>query len=548
MLIGDILRRQAGPTGRPQKAALLYEGDAVTYAALYGQANKLARALLAVGVRPGDRVALLGRNSPSWAAAYYASALCGAILVPLNYWYRAAEIAYVLRDSGARVCLLAADFAPVTATVRPAPATLPEELSHQVERWIWLDTRPSGTETAGDPTVAELTAQVSDASLEPAELSAPVGEDSPHIILYTSGTTGFPKGAVLSHRAHVEHAATFALYTRAVEEDVYLNVYPLFHTGGTDCALLPYHYVGATVALLPDPKPDAVLAAIERYRVTAMMAVPTVWRRLVEHPDLGRFDRSSFKRAMGSSDAMPMDLLEEVLARFGGTWLQTYGLTEAGCILTYLAPPDQRRKIGSAGKPHVQADLAIADSSRADEPDWPLRAEHRLPGGEVGEVVARTAHLMSGYWGRPEQSAEAIRNGWLRTGDLGRLDDEGYLYIASRLKDVVISGGEKIYPAEVEPGLRAYPGIQDLALVGVPDREWGESVLAAIVPAPGAQVDPDSFRAWARQRVAGYKTPRHVVLLNDLPRTATGKIQKNVLRDRFRTEFQDGNADERRSE
>jgi acyl-CoA synthetase (AMP-forming)/AMP-acid ligase II len=156
----------------------------------------------------------------------------------------------------------------------------------------------------------------------------------------------------------------------------------------------------------------------------------------------------------------------------------------------------------------------------------------------VGEVVARTAHCMAGYWQRPDQTAEAIRNGWLRTGDLGRLDDEGYLYIVGRLKDVIVSGGEKIYPAEVEPVLRAYRGIQDLALVGVPDREWGESVLAAIVPLPGAAIDADAFRAWARQRVAGYKTPRHVALLSDLPRTATGKIQKNVLRAQFRDQIE----------
>jgi acyl-CoA synthetase (AMP-forming)/AMP-acid ligase II len=248
-------------------------------------------------------------------------------------------------------------------------------------------------------------------------------------------------------------------------------------------------------------------------------------------------DLRAFRRAMGSSDAMPLDLLEQVVERFGGSWLQTYGLTEAGCILTYLQPPDQRRKIGSAGKPHVQADLIIADPARAGEPDWPLRPEHRVPPGQVGEVVARTAHLMSGYWQRPEQAAEAVRQGWLRTGDLGRLDEEGYLFIVGRLKDVIVSGGEKIYPAEVEPVLRAYPGVRDLALVGVPNREWGEAVLAAIVAEPDAQLDADAFRAWARARVAGYKTPRHVVLVEELPRTATGKIQKNVLRDRFREEF-----------
>jgi fatty-acyl-CoA synthase len=564
MLIGDILRRQALPTGRPNKPALLYEGAAVTYAQLNAQANRLASALLGLGVRRGDRVALLGRNSPEWVAAYYAAAKCGAILVPLNFWYRTGEVAYVLQDSGARICLLASAFAGVVAPLRssgrgwggeaaaglparPADATAiprPVQRDEQVPvtRWIWLDRRPDASahpESAGDPTVAELTAGLPDAEPEPPD--GPLAETDPHIILYTSGTTGFPKGAVLSHRAHVLHAATFALYTRAVEEDVYLNVYPLFHTGGTDCAVLPYHYAGATVALLPDPKPEAVLAAMEAYRVTAMMAVPTVWRWLVEHPDRQRRDLSAFRRAMGSSDAMPRDLLEQVVEAFGASWTQTYGLTEAGCILTYLSPADFRRKIGSAGKPHVAAELLIADPALAGDPQWPLRPEHRLPPGETGEIVARTEHLMDGYWQKPAQTAETIRHGWLRTGDLGRLDEDGYLYIVGRLKDVIISGGEKIYPAEVEPVLRAYPGVQELALVGVPDREWGESVLAVIVPAPGAVVDADAFKAWARRQVAGYKAPRHVVFVESLPRTTgTGKVQKALLREQFRDQFGTG--------
>lgn len=538
MLIGDILRRQAAPTGRPHKAALLYEGEHVSYAALNAQANRLAHALLALGVRPGDRVALLGRNSPAWVAAFYAAARCGVILVPVNFWYRSGELAYVLEHSGARVCLLSAACAPIAEPLRGGRQGSGAQAS-TVERWVWLDARPDLAvypHAAGDLTVAALTSDAPDT--EPSPPGGPPNEADPHIILYTSGTTGVPKGAVLSHRAHTLHAATFALYTRAVEEDVYLNVYPLFHTGGTDCAVLPYHYAGATVALLPDPRPEAVLDAMERYRVTAMMAVPTVWRRLVERSDFPRRDLHAFRRAMGSSDAMPVELLAEVVERFHASWTQTYGLTEAGCILTYLAPPDGRRKIGSAGKPHVQAELAIADPARADDPEWPQRVEHRLASGAVGEIVARTDHLMDGYWRQPEQTAAAVRHGWLRTGDLGRLDEEGYLYIAGRLKDVVISGGENIYPAEVEPVLRAYPGIQDLALVGLPDREWGESVLAVVVPQPGAAFDSDGFRTWARSQVAGYKSPRHVAVVDALPRTpGTGKVQKAALREQFRTTY-----------
>ncbi len=350
----------------------------------------------------------------------------------------------------------------------------------------------------------------------------------------------------MSHRAHVLHAMTFALHMGASADDVYLNVYPLFHTGGTDCAILPYHFAGATVALLPDPKPEVVLEAMQRYRVTAMMAVPTIWRRLVETlrapgvaPGRRAWDLSAFRRAMGSSDAMPLELLEQVMATFHATWTQTYGLTEAGCILTCLPPADHTRKLGSAGKPHAQAEIVIADPVRADEIGWPLGEGHQLPSGETGEVVARTEHLMNAYWNKPEQTAAAVfpsmdgHGTWLRTGDLGYLDGEGYLFIAGRLKDMIVSGGEKIYPAEVEPLLAAYEGIAELALAGIPDREWGESVLAVIVPAAGATLDVEAFKSWARRQVAGYKAPKHVVLVDALPRTSTGKIQKSVLRERF---------------
>ena len=501
VLIGEILRRQAAPAGRPERPALVTERGPVTFTTLWRAACGVACELARRGVRPGDRVALLGRNSAEWVAAYYGAALCGAVLVPLNYWYRASEVGYVLADSGARLVLLESEYAGLVDSTYESVA-LNEVVSFN----------------QGDRPPPDVT----------------LDERDPHIILYTSGTTGFPKGAVMSHRAHVLHAMTFALHTGAQPDDVYLNVYPLFHTGGTDCAVLPYHFVGATVGLLRDPKPEAILDAIERWRVTAMMAVPTVWRRLVDSSDLAGRDLSSFRRAMGSSDAMPRELLEQVMRTFSASWTQTYGLTEAGCILTYLPPSDHTRKIGSAGKPHAQADLFIADPAADSDPTWPLEPEHRLPAGETGEVVARTEHVMTEYWGKSEQTASAFRNGYLRTGDLGYLDDEGYLFIAGRLKDVIISGGEKIYPAEVEPQLRAYPGVRELALIGIPDREWGESVLAAIVAEDGARIDADAFTRWARARVAGYKTPKHVALVNELPRTTgTGKVQKALLRERF---------------
>jgi fatty-acyl-CoA synthase len=514
LLIGDILRRNARV--RPEKAAILFEEQVLSFGELNRRANALAHALIDLGVRRGDRVALLDRNCPEWVVAYYAAAKCGAILVPVSFWYRAGELAYAVNNSESCVLLAGERFGAVIAEVRPHVPS--------VQHYIWLRQRPPEA-APGDRTLLELV----DGAPE-TEPQVALTETDPHIILYTSGTTGAPKGAVLSHRAHVLHAATFALYMRAVEEDVYLNVYPLFHTGGTDCAILPYHYVGATVGLLWEPRPDLILQAIERWRVTALMAVPTIWTRLLQELEHHRYDFSSLRRIMGSSDAMPRPLLERVVETFKVPWIQTYGLTEGGCILTYLEPPDQFRKIGSCGRPHVQCDLAVVDPNG-----------NELPPGEIGEVVARTEHAMTAYWRNPQQTAEAFRGGWLHTGDLGRFDQEGYLYITGRLKDMIISGGEKIYPAEVEPVLLQHPAVKECAIIGVPDPEWGEAVMAVIVPRDGMTVNKVDIVQFVRERLAGYKRPRYVEVVEALPRTtATGKVQKAELRAHFGPLVQQG--------
>lgn len=506
LLIGEVLRRQATPSAHGSKVALREGERGVTYAQLDARANELARALLRLGIGPGERVALLDRNGIDWVAVYFAAARASAVLVPLSFWHRPGELRYAIEQSGAAAVIASADYQGTLDSTRGECAGVRH----------WLSLGPSG---AGGWRPIDDLAESEDSR----PLDSQPDERDPHIILYTSGTTGFPKGAVLSHRAHVLHALTFALYTGAQADDVYLNVYPLFHTGGTDCAVLPYLSVGATVILSRHPTARSIAEHIQEHRVTAMMAVPTLWRQLLDLPDLQRFDLSSLQRAMGSSDAMPRELLEALLRRLPVTWTQTYGLTEAGCILTYLSPRDQFRKIGSVGKPHGQAELIVADE-----------AGHALPAGEIGEVLAKTEHAMSGYWDMPDATEAALRDGWLHTGDLGRLDDEGYLYITGRLKDMIVSGGEKIYPAEVEAILVTHPSVAEVAVVGVPDRTWGEAVLAVIVPRTGQAPDQASVQAFLRERLAGYKVARFVELVDALPKTAaTGKVQKAELRRRY---------------
>jgi fatty-acyl-CoA synthase len=507
LLIGDVLRRQAAPTGRPHRPALIMDDDVWTYRRLDETADRLANVLIGHGVRPGDRVALLDRNSPFWVAAYFAAARCGAILTPLNFWHRAAELAFALDDAGVGVVLAAGDYAPVLAEVAPhAPG---------VRHWLWFDR----ADAPPDADLYRLCERARDAP--PA---VPLDEREPHIILYTSGTTGRPKGALLSHRAHVLHAHMFALKLRLVEEDVWLNLYPLFHTGGMDCGVLPAFTVGATVVLLRHPEPEAILATAERQRVSAFMAVPTLWRRVCVVAATGRYDTRSLRRTAGSSDAMPRDLLDEVQARFQAPYIQTYGLTEGGCILTYLDPADAVRKLGAAGKPHAACDLRLESFTGA--PAAP---------GQTGEILARTEHVMNGYWNRPEETARVLRDGWLRTGDLGRLDDEGYLWIVGRAKDIIISGGENIDPVEIERCLIEHPDVAEVAVIGLPDPEWGEQVVAVVVPRRGATISGADLIEFVRPRLAGYKRPKRVELVDALPRTAsTGKLQKAILRDHYR--------------
>jgi fatty-acyl-CoA synthase len=507
LLIGDILRRRAYGADAERTALILNE-HRWSYRELDEAAVRLANGLRGLGVGRGDRVALLGRNSVEWVVTYFAAAKAGAILVPVSYWSKAHELRHVLADSEAKVLVAAEGFAELIAAERAALPAL--------ETVVWV----GAAAAAGDPTYAEL---IASASAKEPDLG--LAETDGHIILYTSGTTGFPKGALLAHRAHVLHAATWAAETRATRDDVYLCTYPLFHTGGTDCGILPPMYMGAAVVVLPWPDAELILDAVERHRVTAFRAVPTVWKRLLARDDLERRDLSSLQRVIAGSDAMPSELIAEIKRRLPHVdYLQNYGLTEAGPVLTFLRPEDPPTAWGSNGTPHAQAEVRIVD-----EQDRPVAP------GTVGEIVARSEHLMIAYWKQPERTAEAIRDGWLHTGDLGYLDASGYLWITGRRKDVIITGSEHVYPIEVEAVLRLHPGVEEVAVIGVPDPRWGESVVAIVVAAAGARPTADELIAFVRSRLADFKRPKLVVFTDELPRTGpTRKIQKAALRERYR--------------
>jgi fatty-acyl-CoA synthase len=512
MLLGDILRKNARPELFGNKTALIFGDRSWTYAALNDYANQIANALLAQGVAKGDRVAALGRNSDLYVALYFALAKIGAIMVPVNFWYRAEEVRFTLDQSTSRWLIADTRFRSVADGATAATA--------EPVRTIWFGADSSAAESASLESLLAVAAS--------AEPTMDVSPDDQHIILYTSGTTGFPKGATFSQRAHYLHAVAWALETGQTADDIGIVVYPLFHTGGPDCVVLPHFLVGATIVVQDGANAGAILDAAERYRLTNIFCVPTVWRWILAELAASPRDVSSVRRCLGSSDTLPPDLLAGILERFDAEVRVTYGLTEAGCILTYsrLTRADSS-KINTVGRPHPLVELRIVDFDGQD-----------VAPGAVGEIVARGPTLMDGYWNLPERTAEAMDGGWLHSGDLGRFEDDGHVAIAGRLKDMIVSGGEKIYPIEVEKLLRQHPKIKEAALVGVPDLEWGQAVLAVVVPEVGTDLTSGEVIDYVRAHLAGYKRPRYVEFVDALPATtATNKVQKSVLRERFGAKY-----------
>ncbi len=507
MLLGNILRKNAGQSGLKDKTALIFRNEVLSYGELNARTNRLANGLLDLGVKVGDRVAVLGRNSNTYVAIYFALAKIGAIMVPVNFWYRGQEILYTLRQSGSSGLIMDGRFEEVVAPVRA-------ELD-MLEWTLYYDSAPEG----GGRSLEDLIE-----SSPPEEPAVDLSENDPHIILYTSGTTGFPKGAALSHKSHYLHAMSLALTTGGHSNDVGIVIYPLFHTGGPDCLVLPHFLTGATLVVLDGGDPNAILDATEQHGVTNIFCVPTVWRWILARQRERTCDVRTVQRCLGSSDTFPPDLLDGILRTFNADVYVTYGLTEAGCILTVCKlTRDDRTKIGSVGRPMPSVELRLVDENGA-----PVQT------GEVGEVAARTPAMMQKYWEMPDKTVESLKGGWLHSGDLGRMDEEGYLFLAGRAGDMIISGGENIYPLEIERLLKENPNIRDVAVVGIPDREWGESVLAVVVPSEGANITPDEVSDFVRTRVAGYKKPKYVEIVDQLPvTTATGKVQKSVLREKY---------------
>ncbi|MFG3208513.1 acyl-CoA synthetase [Streptomyces tendae] len=498
--IGSWPARRARKT--PERTAVVHQDTELTYRELYERVLRLAHALRSLGVDRGDRVAYLGPNHPAFLETLFAAGVLGAIFVPLNSRLTAPELTYQLTDSGSTVLVHSAGH---TATAAQASAGADGAVRHRITL---------GTAGEGALGYEELLAGGGTGRLDEA-----VAPDDPCIIMYTSGTTGRPKGAVLTHANITWNSVNVLVDTELTGDEVTLVVAPLFHTAGLGMTCLPTLLKGGRVVLLEAFDPGTVLDVVERQRVTYMFGVPTMYDAMASHPRWETADLSSLRSVSCGGAPVPARTIERYLAR-GLAFSQGYGMTEASPGVLFLDREQTSAKAGSAGVPHFFTDtrVVLADGSPAGP-------------GQRGEVLVQGPNVMSGYWGRPEDTAAAFTgDGWLRTGDVARTDAEGYAYIVDRVKDMFVSGGENVYPAEVEDALLSHPAVRECAVVGVPDAIWGEVGHAVVVLEADRRADGPEILAHLRDQLAKYKIPKTVAFADDLPRTASGKIIKRAVR------------------
>ncbi|WP_369253150.1 acyl-CoA synthetase [Geodermatophilus amargosae] len=490
----------------PERDAIWFEGTTTSHRALSDRVRRTAAALAGLGVAAGDRVAWVSGNHPSALETLYACGQLGAIWVPVNARLTAPEAEYVLGHSGASVVVHGRDHGTIADALR-------DRLTG-VRTWVAAEAPTAGG--ADSLPYEDLLA-----AADPGLRDEPVGLDDPCLIMYTSGTTGRPKGAVLTHGNMTWACMSQVLGFDFTPQERTLAMAPLFHIGGLNGTVNPTLLRGGCAVVVRRFDPAEVLEVIEQQRVNSFFAVPTMLDALSRDPGFPTRDLSSLRTIGAAGAPLPLSTLRTWLDR-GVTVQQAYGMTESAPAGTALDSADAERKIGSAGKPQFFTDVRVV------RPDGT-----EVEPGEIGEVVLQGPNVMAGYWNEPERTAEVVVDGWYHSGDAATVDEEGYLYIRDRYKDMIISGGENVYPAEVESALRELPTVQEAAVIGVPDPQWGEVGLAVVVPAPGAPEDGEALLTALRTRLAGFKMPRHVDFVQELPKTATGKIRKPDLRARY---------------
>ncbi len=484
-------------------------GDRVTsYESFDGLANQVANAFAAEGVKPQARVAQIGKNSDFYYEMLFGAAKAGCVLVPVNWRLAPPEISYIINDAGAELLFVGKDFVDVIEGLLDQMPSVKKIIAIDGGHGAWPDYSAwRDAQKATKPTV----------KLNPKDVV---------VQMYTSGTTGHPKGAQLSN---LNVCTQLQVGSDGIghwtDDDVSLVVMPQFHIAGTAWGVFGF-YAGAKNVIMEDVVLEEILTTIERERVTKMFVVPAVILFLIMTPETKETDFSSLGLIVYGASPITQGLLRQALDMFACDFAQVYGLTETSGAITYLAPEEHtsgnEKLLLSCGKPLGTVELKIVGEDGKE-----------MPTGEIGEVACRTPLNMIGYWNLPDATKASIRGGWFYTGDAGYMDDEGYLYMHDRVKDMIISGGENIYPAEVESALSEHPAVADVGVIGVPDEEWGEAVKAMVVKAADQEVEEAELIAFARERIAGYKVPKSIDFVEALPRNPSGKILKREMREPF---------------
>jgi acyl-CoA synthetase (AMP-forming)/AMP-acid ligase II len=498
---GQTLTERAKLSGRMEAIVDVATGERYDFRQLNARSNQVANALLALGLNAGDRVACLMSNQARYAEAYYGCAKAGYVFVALNWRLTVPELSYQLLDSGAAAVVYGAD---QRALVEPLVAQFPNV------RWLAAD-------AGGD----------FDASIAKASTSEPpigaTGED-PLYMMYTSGTTGRPKGALMSHRANLSWLASMLATSDLNSEERQVIVAPMFHIAGLGMTMVAI-YRGMTSVVLKGFDPALMWDVIERERITGFFAVPSMLAFMQQHPARAAAKYPALRWVICGAAPVPVSLIEAWHA-MGVQVRQVYGATETHGGICLLNAEYATSKIGSTGLPYFGVDVRVVDL-----------AGNPVPPGLPGEVITRGPHLFSGYWNRPDATREAVRDGWFHTGDIAEVDEDGFIYIKDRSKDMIISGGENVYPAEIENVLSSHPGVSEVGVIGQPSDRWGESACAVVVRASHWDGDEarliEELRALAQARLARFKQPKAYVFVEALPRNPSGKILKRVLRESF---------------
>ncbi|MBT4638788.1 MAG: long-chain-fatty-acid--CoA ligase [Deltaproteobacteria bacterium] len=509
MIVNDLLRR--GVKLYPDRGVMRYQDKDMSYRELNLRVNRLAGSMLKMGIRQGDRIAILAANSNAYLEVCLACGKIGVVFIPLNARLKGDELKYIIKHGKAKALFTIPPFVELVASMK---GELPI-----VEHFICIGQPAEG--------YGDYEALLSESTeMEP---DVQVTESDVFCQMYTSGTTGLPKGAMLTHRNLLSVATACCLEHDIKAGDKYLMVMPLFHVGGLVPALSAL-IVGAKLFVYPTFDPQEVLRAISENKITHAALVAAMILFVLSVPDAGSHDFSKLKYIVYGGSPISPDLLKQAMTVFKCDFIQGYGLTEAASFATLLRPedhvldgtPEQLKRLTSAGKEMLGIEVKVVDEQGEE-----------VKAGDLGEIIIKGENNMLGYWEQPEETTEALRNGWFYSGDMGTVDDEGYIFILERKKDMIISGGENIYSREIEDVLASHPAVAEGSIIGVPDEVWGESVKAVIVVKEGESVTEQEIIDFCASKLAGYKKPKSVDILTELPRTPAGKVLKRLLRDPY---------------